>query len=78
MKLNESEQSLEAANVKISNLEKAKMRLAQEMEDLVIEVGESKSPLSPYNYVLLVIEVERVSLHYLVITKCYPSSKWRE
>ena len=59
MKLNESEQSLEAANVKISNLEKAKMRLAQEMEDLVIEV-------------------ERVSLHYLLITTCYSSSKWRE
>ena len=29
---------LEAANVKISNLEKGKMRMAQEMDDLAVEV----------------------------------------
>lgn len=37
-KLNETEQNLEAANAKISQLEKVKLRMGQEMEDLVIEV----------------------------------------
>lgn len=37
-KLNEAEQNLEAANAKISQLEKVKLRMGQEMEDLVIEV----------------------------------------
>lgn len=37
-KLNETEQNLEAASVKISQLEKVKIRMGQEMEDLVIEV----------------------------------------
>lgn len=37
-KLTETEQNLEAANAKISQLEKVKIRMGQEMEDLVIEV----------------------------------------
>jgi hypothetical protein len=37
-KVNEADQNLEAANMKISQLEKVKLRMSQEMEDLVIEV----------------------------------------
>ena len=37
-KLTEADQNLEAANAKISQLEKVKLRMSQEMEDLVIEV----------------------------------------
>ena len=47
-KLNEADQNLEAANAKISQLEKVKLRMSQEMEDLVIEV-ERVSFIEKYN-----------------------------
>lgn len=47
-KLNEAEQNMEAANAKVSQLEKAKSRLQGELEDLMIDVERVSLCLSSY------------------------------
>ena len=61
-KLTETEQMLEAANVKISNLEKGKMRMAQEMDDLAVEVERVSTYSSGVVDWLFYVTVECVSV----------------
>ena len=60
--MTETEQMLEAANVKISNLEKGKMRMAQEMDDLAVEVERVSTYSSGVVDWLFYVTVECVSV----------------